>query len=157
MDKIEYKARYFTFFILGLFVGGILGVILINLLVSYRVDGYIKEIQYLNTVIEEDNARLEKLEEAIHKKRLLVKEIDVDLKFKEKDQEDDIARITLQKHIKEKLSGILGKEVDKIDGDILCEIIDKRIMKLDGKEYQLKVNRIMISQEIKFWVEAKEI
>lgn len=157
MDKIEYKARYFTFFTLGLFIGGVLGVIFINLLVSYRVDSYIKEIQYLNTVIEEDNARLEKLEEAIHKKRLLVKEIDVELKFKEKDQEDEITKIALQKHIKEKFSGILGKEVDKIDGDILCEIIDKRIMKLDGKEYQLKLNRIMISQEIKFWVEAKVI
>lgn len=66
-------------------------------------------------------------------------------------------KIALQKHIKEKFDGIIGKDVDKIDGDILCQMLDKRIMKLDGKEYQLKIEKIIISQEIKFWIEVRVI
>src|SRR3712207_6834716 len=52
MDKI--KDKYFNFFLAGLFIGGMLGVIVINILVSYRVDNYIREIKYLNSIIEED-------------------------------------------------------------------------------------------------------
>ncbi|MBE6044818.1 MAG: hypothetical protein E7216_11390 [Clostridium thermopalmarium] len=127
-----------------------------NLLVSYRIDSYIKEIKYLKTTIDEEKARLEKLEEAIDKKKPLVKEINVELSFPENEQ-DDIVKIALQKHIKEKFDGIIGKDVDKIDGDILCQMLDKRIMKLDGKEYQLKIEKIIISQEIKFWIEVRVI
>ncbi|KYH28987.1 MULTISPECIES: hypothetical protein [Clostridium] len=156
MAKVEDKSKYFTFFSLGLFLGVILGVVFINLLVSYRIDSYIKEIKYLKTTIDEEKARLEKLEEAIDKKKPLVKEINVELSFPENEQ-DDIVKIALQKHIKEKFDGIIGKDVDKIDGDILCQMLDKRIMKLDGKEYQLKIEKIIISQEIKFWIEVRVI
>ncbi|WP_242947116.1 hypothetical protein [Clostridium haemolyticum] len=49
-----------------------LGVIVINILVSYRVDNYIREIKYLNSIIEEDTIKLEKFQKS-KKNRILVK------------------------------------------------------------------------------------
>lgn len=156
MDKVRNRTKYFSFFAAGLFIGGIIGVIVINLLVSYRIDNYIKEIEYLNTTIEDNNIKLEKLQDTIHKNKLIIKEIEVELKFQD-EEDDEIARIALTKHIKEKFNDILGEEVDNINGDLLCEILDKRLMRLDGKEYQLRVARVVISQKIKFWIEVKTI
>lgn len=157
MGKVNNKSKYLIFFFTGLFLGGMVGVIIINLLVSYRIDNYIKQIQHLNTVIEEDKLKLERYQEAVYKKRLVVKEIKVDLMQEGNTQIDDITKIALEKHIKNKFKGLIGKEVDKIDGDVLCEIIDKRIMKLEGKEYQLKINKIMISEKIKLWITVRTI
>lgn len=156
MDGIKHKKRYFTFFSLGLFIGIIMGVVIINFFISYKIDAYIKEIQHLNTIIEEDNVKLKKLKESNNNK-LLVKSINVNIEFKDKEQEDEIVKIDLEKHIKQKFNGLIGKEVDKIDGDILYEAVDKRIMKLYGREYQLRVTSIIISQEIMISVETKII
>lgn len=157
MESINSKYKYFLFFILGLFIGGMVGIITINLLISYRIDNYIKEIKHLDKVIEEKDFRLQKLEKNINDKRLLIKDVEIELRYENEEENDDIVKITLEKHIKDRLKCLLGKEVENIDGDILLEIIDKRIMKIEDKEYQLKVEKIMISKVVKLWIEIKVI
>lgn len=154
MDKI--KNKYFNFFLAGLFIGGMLGVIVINILVSYRVDNYIREIKYLNSIIEEDTIKLEKFEKS-KKNRILVKKVEIEVMFLKKNDKNDITKIALEKSIKHKYNNILGKEVELVDGEILSEVIDNRIMKIDDKEYKLKVKKILISSIVKIWVEAKKI
>lgn len=156
MGKVK-KYSYAAFFFLGLFIGGLTGVILINALISYRIDNYIKEIESLKTIIVDKNVKVQKLEDSIMKKRFIVKEINLELNFNNAEENDDITKIALQKHIKEKFKGLIGKDVDKVDGEIVSEIIHRRIMKLHGKEYQLSVDRILISQEIKLWITIKVI
>ncbi|MFT5875559.1 MAG: hypothetical protein ACI8WT_004552, partial [Clostridium sp.] len=92
---------------------------------------------------------LEKLEETINTKRLIVKKIEVTLE----NEEDELTRIILQKHIKEKVDKFIGKEVDKMDADMMWEILDKRIMKIKDKEYRLKVRKLVISQTLHIWIE----
>ncbi|EES90415.1 hypothetical protein Z957_08650 [Clostridium sp. K25] len=154
MDKI--KNKYFNFFLAGLFIGGMFGVIIINILVSYRVDNYIREIKYLNSIIEEDTIKLEKFEKS-KKNRILVKKVEIEVMFLKKNDKNDITKIALEKSIKHKYNNILGKEVELVDGEILSEVIDNRIMKIDDKEYKLKVKKILISSIVKIWVEAKKI
>ncbi|WMJ79134.1 hypothetical protein RBU49_09540 [Clostridium sp. MB40-C1] len=157
MDKMRNKHKYSLFFILGVLIGAMIGAIVINILVSYRIDSYIKEIKSLRKVIEEKDTRLEKLQQNINNKKIIVNDIQVEIKYEDDKTEDDIVKITLEKHIKNKFKCMLGKEVKNVDGEMLVEVIDKRIMKIDGKEYQIKVKRIMISQVIKFWIEIKVI
>nr|WP_307897645.1 hypothetical protein [Clostridium botulinum] len=132
------------------------GVIIINILVSYRVDNYIREIKYLNSIIEEDTIKLEKFEKS-KKNRILVKKVEIEVMFLKKNDKNDITKIALEKSIKHKYNNILGKEVELVDGEILSEVIDNRIMKIDDKEYKLKVKKILISSIVKIWVEAKKI
>ncbi|MCY6485141.1 hypothetical protein OW763_12410 [Clostridium aestuarii] len=155
MDEI--KNKYALFFITGLFIGGIFGVVAVNLLVGYKIDNYMKKVQYLQATVEDKEMRLEKLSEIIDKKRLLINSIEVELEFENEEQDDEMVRITLEKNIKEKFKRLIGKEVEKIDGEILLEVIDKRIMKTDGKQYQMRVKRMMVSPIFKLWVEVKLI
>ncbi|MBK5242841.1 hypothetical protein [Clostridium sp.] len=148
MDKVK-KEGYFLFFATGFIIGGIIGIIALSCLISYRIDEYHHSISALEALVEDKDARLEKLEETINKKRLIVKKIEVTLE----NEEDELARITLQKHIKEKVDKIVGKEVDKIDADMMWEILDKRIMKIKDREYRLKVKKLVISETVHIWIE----
>jgi hypothetical protein len=46
----------------------------------------------------------------------------------------------------------LGKEVKSLDADILVQVIDKRILRFDDTEYQLTVNKLVLSDILKLWV-----
>lgn len=151
MDKVK-RDRYFFFLATGFILGGLIGIIAFSTFISYRIDQYHHKIKTLESEIADKNARLEKLEEVINKKKLVVKEVEVTLE----NEEDEIAKITLQKHIKEKLDKFIGKEVNKLDGDMLWEVVDKRIMKIEDKEYKLKVNKLMISETIHIWVQVQK-
>ena len=150
MGKVK-KNEYFLFFSTGFIIGGLLGVMALNCLISYRIDQYHEKINTLEAVIEDKDTRLKKLEETINKKKLIVKKIEVTLE----NQEDELTGITLEKHIKEKVDKFIGKEVDKIDADMMWEIIDKRIMKINDKEYRLKVSKLVVSETMHIWVEIQ--
>ncbi|EDS77629.1 hypothetical protein [Clostridium massiliodielmoense] len=154
MDKI--KNKYFTFFATGLFIGGIFGIVLMSILVSYRMDNYIREIKDLNSVIEENNMELEKIQK-FNNTKVLVKKIKVEVVFAKENEKNDITKINLEKNVKEKYNSVLGKEVEKVDVDMLCEIIDNRIMKIDDKEYKLTVKKAIISTTVKIYIEARRI
>jgi len=127
-----------------------------SLFISYRIENYHKKINYLNNIIEDQQVRLEGLENKLSKKKLIVKKIEVDIKFKNKEIEDELVTIELEKHIKEKFNNLIGKELDKIDGDILVQVVDNRIMKIKNKQYKLKVEKIIIAQNIKFYIQVEE-
>ncbi len=147
MDKIK-KEGYFLFFASGFLIGGLIGILAFSCLISYRIDQYHQRIKTLEAVIEDKDGRLEKLEETVNKKRLIVKKIEITLE----NEEDELTRITLEKHIKEKIEKFIGKEVDKMDADMMWEIIDKRIMKIKDKEYRLEVSKLVISETVHIWV-----
>ncbi len=118
--------------------------------ISYRIENYHRKITYLNSIIEDQQVRLEGLENKLSKKKLIVKKIEVDIKFKNKEIEDELVAIELEKHIKEKFNNLIGKELDNLDGDILVQVVDNRIMKIKNKQYKVKVEKIIIAQNIKF-------
>ena len=82
MAEIAKKLRYLLTIIAGTILGICIGAALMNALVSYRVDAYYKEIQYLNTVIENKDVRLEKLQASINKNRLVLSDVKIYLEYK---------------------------------------------------------------------------
>jgi len=61
--------------------------------------------------------------------------------------------IEIQKVIKEKYNSLLGKKVKDLDADLLLQIIDQRILKMNDKEYRLNVNKLILSEILKIWVD----
>ncbi|CBZ03165.1 hypothetical protein JQ038_09170 [Clostridium botulinum] len=125
--------------------------------ISYRIENYHRKITYLNNIIEDQQVRLEGLENKLSKKKLIVKKIEVDIKFKNKEIEDELVAIELEKHIKEKFNNLIGKELDNLDGDILVQVVDNRIMKIKNKQYKVKVEKIIIAQNIKFCIQVEKV
>ncbi len=125
--------------------------------ISYRIENYHRKINYLNNIIEDQQVRLEGLENKLSKKKLIVKKIEVEIRFKKKKSEDELVAIELEKHIKEKFNNLIGKELDNLDSDILVQVVDNRIMNIENKQYKIKVEKIIIAQNIKFYIEVEEI
>lgn len=160
MGKIGKKIYPFTIcFITGLLWGVIIGSISISMLVGMRMDAFYERIAYLeNTIIDKDE-KLAKLEKSINNKNIVLKDIEVVLEFNNISEEQitQLDNLEIEKSIKEKFRSSLGKEVKGLDAEILQQIIDKRILKFDGTEYQLTVNKLVLTDILKLWVQVSLI
>lgn len=160
MGKINKNGyKFFICFIAGLMCGCIIGSLGISILVSYRMDSFYKKIEYLENTITDKDEKLKKLEKAINNSDVVLKDIQIFLDFPgfSTEQIEQINNLEIEKAIKEKYRSSLGKEIKNLDGDILLQIIDKRILKFDGAEYQLKVNKLILTEILKLWVEISVI
>lgn len=147
----QLKLRCNFCFIAGLMIGIILGISVFSMLISYRIDKYHKEIAYLETTIEDKDDRLLKLENKINTQDIVLKDIEVILIF----EGDEIDKIDIEKVINQKYSGLLGKDVKSIDVDIISEVVDKRIMQIEDRSYQLYVNKLVLTETMKIWIKVE--
>ncbi len=139
----------------GLLAGIVVGVLLITSLVSYRMDKLYENIAILEKEINEKDAKLKKLEESINTMYYVLQDIEIIVEFLEEEIEDQIDKIEIEKAITEKYRELLGKEVKSIDSDLVVEVVDGRIFKLEGKEYRLRVKKLLLSEILKLWVEVQ--
>ncbi len=137
-----------TCFVAGIIIGILIGTVAFNILVSYRMDQFYKRIAYLENTIQDKNSVLEKFEKNINTRSLIIKGIEVLLIF----DGDEIDKIYIVKTIKDKYSTLLGKEVKKIDPDLIVEVVDKRILKIDDKEFKLRVHKLILTEILKIWI-----
>lgn len=156
MGKIKKSTGYkfIICFITGLLWGTVIGSLGISMLVGYRMDIFYEKIAYLEHTIDDKNEKLDKLEKSINNSNIVLKDISVILEFANLSQEkvDQIDNIEIEKAIKEKFNPSLGKEIKNLDADILVQVIDKRILKFNNAEYQLTVNKLVLSDILKLWV-----
>lgn len=143
-------------FVTGLVTGVLIGITVFYLFIGYRIDTYLNKIALLKNTIHDKDAKLEKLEESINTANLVLKDIEVVLIIEE-EIGDDIDKLDIEKNIKEKYTSLLGKEVKNIDVEMVAEVIDKRIFKIENKEYQLYVKKIILTEILKIWIDVKEL
>lgn len=154
------KEKHFGYLVsltTGIIIGTLIGTFLYTILISYRLDENYKNIVSLESIIQEKDAKLENLEKFINAQDMVLQDIEINLILpKEKIDEHD--KIDIEKAIKEKYNTLLGKEVKSIDSDILVEVVDKRILKIEKKEYRLYVERLILTETLKLYirVEMKE-
>lgn len=153
MNQVKKGLNLRSCFLAGVVIGILIGVTAFNIFVSYRMDQLYKTIAYLEQTVQDKNAVLKKFEKNINKKSLIIKGIEVVLMF----DGDEIDKILFEKSIKDKYSTLLGKEVKTIDPDLIIEVVDKRILKTDDKEYKLKVNKLILTEIVKIWISVEPI
>lgn len=139
---------YALFFSTGLILGLLGGALGILTLVGYRIDLYQQEINKLSYELQEKDLRLVKLEDIIDKKKLLVKDVQLEVVFKG----DPFDKMRLEQSIKTKLMKLIGKEVKNIDMEIMEEMIDQQIMQIDDKLYKTRLTKLLVTELVKIWV-----
>lgn len=146
-------------FITGLLWGVIIGAVSISMLVSSRMDAFYEKIAYLENTITDKEEKLAKLEKSINNSNIVLKDIVVILEFVDFNEEqiNQMDNIEIEKNIKEKYRSLIGKEIKDLDADILLQVIDKRIFRLNGTEYQLNVNKLVLTDILKLWVKVSKI
>lgn len=145
----------------GIMLGLMAGAAGISALISYRIDMYHERIMYLETVINDKDVKLNKLEESMNnaknKNKFILKDIEIVLAFDGEDSKID--KLKIEEHVKGRLKDLLGKEVKNIDADLISAAIDKTIFKIEGRdysrEYTLKLSRLVLSEILKLWVEVE--
>lgn len=156
MGKLKKKAlKFLVCYAGGLLTGILVGAAALSIVISYRMDNYYKQISYLENTIQNKDERLEKLEQSINTQNLIVKDIEVNLVFDKDGNNDEIDKIEVEKTIKEKYNTLLGKEVKSIDPHIVVEIVDKRILKIDDRQYKLHVDKLILAEVVGIWVEVR--
>lgn len=157
MGKLKKKALKFTVcFLAGFLAGALAGITALSALVSYRMDSHYKRISYLENIIRDKDEKLEKLEESINTQDLIIKDIEINLVFDKEKGNDEIDKIEIEKAIKEKYNMLLGKEVKTVDVYMVAEVVDKRIFKLENREYKLQVDKLILAETVSMWVKVKQ-
>lgn len=135
----------------GTIIGVILGIVFLSAITSHRIDVFYEKIASLENTILDKNAKLENLEKSINSKKFILKDIEAILVFEEGGI-DELEIMHIKKTVKEKYSALLGSEVKSIDPEIIVLVIDNRILKMNGKEFQLHVNKLMLTETLKLWI-----
>lgn len=144
----KHRFKYGLCFVTGFVLGVLIGVSALCILVSYRMDMFYQRITYLESIIQDKDAQLEHLEKTINTRSLILKNIEIVLVF----NGDEIDKIKIEKAVKEKYRSLLGKEVEKIDADIVIEVVDNRIMHIEDRKYQLHVNKLILTETLKICI-----
>ncbi|MEC9488211.1 MAG: hypothetical protein UMV23_01855 [Halanaerobium sp.] len=118
----------------GLLLGAILGAAALNLILSHTMDSLIYEKNKLAQDLEIERERIEKLEQAIESGyRGIVREIKVDLEF----PGDKHTNQLLVTEIRKLLGGLVGRELAEDDAFLVRDVLNRRIISLDGQNYVL--------------------
>ncbi|NLG88749.1 MAG: hypothetical protein GX494_05950 [Clostridiaceae bacterium] len=143
------KKTAFKYHISGIIVGIAIGAILWNLLLAGKIDDLYKRNRYLETMVEDYRTKLEKLERSQQETEQTLKDIIVEINI-----DDDIEKMVLQRAVKQKYSVLLGKKTKEIDIDLVIEVVDKRLFRTDRYQYQLHVDRVVLTSELTLWISA---
>lgn len=154
MGKMNKKSAGLMFcFATGIVWGVLIGSALTTMIVSYRVDVFYEKIAYQESIIEDNEEKLKKLEKSINNSNIVLKDIQIIIETEtDEEQINSINNIEIEKAIKEKFNSSLGKEVKNLDAEILMEVVDKRILKFDEAEYKINVKKLVLSDTLKIWV-----
>lgn len=140
-------------FIAGIFTGVLIGLWVMVTLVSYRMESFHKMNAYHESVIKEKNTQLEQLEKSVNKGKYILKSVEVI--FLCENEEVDI--LLFETELKKKYNTLLGREVQSLDAEMIAEVADKRIFRMDNGQYQLFVQKLILAENLKLWVEIRPI
>ncbi len=154
MVKIDWKKCTMCLFLLtGFMLGLFAGAMGLTVIVSYRIDKYHERINYLEMTIAEKDTKLQKLNDSLNRKKYVLKDIDI---IPEGDI-DEMVKISLQKHISDKLSSLIGKEISSIDTDLIEEVVNNRVMRLGDVQYRLKFSKMIVTEILRLWLQVETI
>ncbi|OCL25341.1 hypothetical protein U472_13370 [Orenia metallireducens] len=129
--------RLFASFLLGM----ITGITILNLLVGPQLDQLIFEREELLSEIESQQTTLDKLEESLAEER---RKVIQDLTIEIENKIDKHIKQELKKDIFEILKSLIGRDISKVDGKLLAETLDGRIIIVEKKSYKLNFLWIII-------------
>ncbi|ADL13380.1 hypothetical protein [Acetohalobium arabaticum] len=134
-------------FILGL----IIGALVINLITARQIDQLIYKNKELTNQIQAQNDELEKLEESLANRKWKVVQ---NIKIIIETEENKHIKQQLEEKLYELLKSIIGRQMNKIDGTLISNTIDDRVILVDSANYKINLIWLLLQQETIVKVEA---
>lgn len=137
MKKINFSG--FWIFVFGFFIG----ITSYNTMYMYKIENLINENEHLTAQLEDYIVKLKKLEESSQKKEIpVLNQISPIMLNK---QEELLPKNEIDQYIKVLLKNQIGKELSKIDVDLIYNALNRRFLKFQDEEYQLEIRSIIVT------------
>lgn len=137
-----------------LFLGALMGAVIINTYTGRELDQLYYENRELLEELAAKEHRLERLEESLLDYRdPVIKEIAIEIESDEdKHMEQDI-----KKEVHSILKPLIGIEVDRIDGALLRQTLDERLIKVGDKSFEISMELVLLAPKTIFSIKAKRL
>ncbi|UMZ74496.1 hypothetical protein [Natranaerofaba carboxydovora] len=140
-----------------LLIGILIGSSITTIYLGHELDNLYIEVQTLEHDLQKAEERAKQLEEDIQKKEeqqgapavQLVKDVDIIIDY----QDDEFTSLYIQEYCEEITKKLLGQEVQSLEPELIFQILDQRIVKLEEKEYRLYVKSLIIAEKTSFHIE----
>lgn len=133
-------------------IGFITGSSIINAINGIKIEKLIFEKEAYRLKNIELNEKVSKLNESLkNKPQRVVTDIIVHI-----NNANNKLTIEIEKYVKEKLKGLYGKEIEKIDPTLIKNIFDDRILIIDNNKIILKVKFIVINTTLEIYLDCEE-
>ena len=154
-SKSQPILRLVSLFILGLIIGSSLTVFSIG----SQIDQLSIENESLKHKLTTYESEIEELNESLKKRKYVVTSIEPIISFANQDltsYDRESYSLEIAKVIKEYLSSLKGKEIEDIDYTIVPQVLENRIINVEGQNFVLDVTTIIFSQKVIVYVLVKE-
>jgi predicted PurR-regulated permease PerM len=135
-------------FLLGL----IIGALILNLIIAHQIDDLIYKNKDLNNKIKNQEDELKKLEESLaQRKWKVIQKLEIIIET----EENKHIKQQLESKLYELLKSIIGRQMNKVDGSLISNTIDDRIIIVDDANYQIDLIWLLLQEETVIKVKAK--
>lgn len=132
--------RLLAAFLLGL----IIGALILNLIMAQQIDKLIYDNKKLNDKIESKNNELKKLEKSLAQRKWKVVQ---KIKIMVETEENKHIKQELESELYQILKNIIGRQMNKIDGTLISDTIDDRIIIIDDTNYEIDLIWLLLKEE----------
>ncbi|SNX54745.1 hypothetical protein [Thermoanaerobacterium sp. RBIITD] len=140
-------AKSFSVLLIGIIIGGAI-VNFINGILIEKIT-FEKESYKMNNLMLHE--KIDKLNESLKSQSYKVV---TDITPRVNSSNNKI-KIEVEKYIKSKLKDVYGKQIDKVDPDLIFNIFEGRILSIENKKIILKVKYIIINTNIEIYVNTQ--
>lgn len=160
--------RFFTFrrtrmlqLVSAVAVGFIFGAITVTLNLGHQVDRLILEKKNLSNQLAGLEKELAQIEENLAKRRALaINSIEAHITFPKdtfSKYEGSSFQIEIEKKVVAMLQPLNGKEINKLEHELIPQIVEGRRITVDNREFLLRVRTVIISQQLIIYVLAEPV
>lgn len=156
-----YKKRTYQTFIIGMFVGSLIGYVLLLYMHGKMYEELLMEQVELKTKISElenqNEALLDDKEEMEEQSTAIVTSIQIQFTNDKALKFDRLISLQLEDVIKNELANIIGKSIQSVSesDDLLITVIENKTFTIDDQSYQFEVKKITFSEQIKLSLEGE--
>lgn len=142
-----------------LFLGVLLGASLANVLIGKQIDYLHMSNEFLRQKLSVSERELQAVQESLQQRgQQSVTGIDVKIDFateKLTSYEESMITLTVEESIDQWLKLIKGQNIEDLNYMLIPQIIDGREIKVDGRQFSLKVKLVVIMETVVIFLEIK--
>ena len=149
------RIRYAVFFILGMLAGGVF----VNVNIGSQIDQLAQENELLHRQQVQMQEELEHLRESMgEREKEVVSSIETQISITGDNLtrlEENAVTLAIDKQVQQWLGPVKGQEVKKLNHLLIPQIVDSRVVEVEGTSYSLRVKLVITGPVLILYLEAK--